>query len=420
MRMFPAPKLQNIFSNLLKPVLCSLMIVLLGAGFVVAEEIDDSSLFVQAFSAYQKMDYLLAIEKIGAINQLFPDTPLRDVTLLLLARSAYKSGDNELAAITISRFNSEFASNPLKPTIEEELLRLGSRWQNGEGLSPAIPLRTAALKVRRELLALEERSTAEKNEQAPLLKEMAAQEDVRASINISGSMQTVAVGQRGEIPFEMVNLGTSDESFALETSAPSDYEAMLNLAGQSNEKLARVTIAPAAPFKGSIMFRMPPDKVDRHNATISLRAVSEKYPHVVQIRDTRIITAAPLVRVVAKPEKQRLAPGEQTRYRVTVLNVGTLPALALTVSVIFPPQIELQGGEGSPHLRETAGGITFGVDTLETGKLAEFTMDVKVRKDSLNGQELRSQIEVAHGKLQIKEHFTSAAALVQAEEPFPH
>ena len=94
--------------------------------------------------AYQKKDYLLTIETIGTIEQLFPDTPLRDVTLLLLARSALKSGDNELAATAINRFNSEFPANPLTSTIEEELLRLGSRWQKGERLPPAIPLRTAA------------------------------------------------------------------------------------------------------------------------------------------------------------------------------------------------------------------------------------------------------------------------------------
>lgn len=154
MKMLPASQLLKICFNLLKPVLRSLMIMLLGAGFVVASEIDDSSLFVEAFAAYQKKDYLLAIERIGVINQLFPDTPLRDVALLLLARSGLKSGDNELAAKTITQFTSEFAANPLKDTIEEELLRLGSRWQKGEKLPPAIPLRTAARKVRNEQAAL--------------------------------------------------------------------------------------------------------------------------------------------------------------------------------------------------------------------------------------------------------------------------
>jgi Domain of unknown function DUF11/Outer membrane lipoprotein len=433
MRMLPAPIPQNIFSTLLKPVLFSLIIVLLGAGFVVAAEIDDSSLFIEAFSAYQKKDYLLSIEKIGTINQLFPDTPLRDAALLLLARSALKSGDNELAAKTISQFKSEFPASPLLVSTEEELQRLGTRWQKGERPPPAIPLRTAARKVRNEQMALErsiaerigqERLLAEKAEQGRitlektgaerhLASEKALQESVRASISIPGDGQTVAAGQRGELPFEVVNLGTSAENFVLEASAPPEYESMLKTAGQSDEKRSRVTIGPEVPFRGSILFRMPPDKIDGHKASISLRAVSEKYQNVVT-REAQIITAAPLIRVVAKPEKQRLAPGEQTRYHVTVLNVGTLPARGLDVRVFLPAQIEFLGRDGS-YLRETTGGIIFRVDTLNTGKLIEFAMDVKVREDCLVGQELRSKVEVVHNQLQIRENFTSAVAVVQAE-----
>jgi len=419
MIMLPVPHLQKICSNLLKPVLCSLMIMLLGTGFVVASEIDDSSLFVEAFAAYQKKDYLLAIERIGVINQLFPDTPLRDVALLLLARSGLKSGDNELAAKTITQFTSEFAANPLKATIEEELLRLGNRWQKGEKLPPAITLPPAARKEPKEQAALE-RSTAGNTGQEQLLAEKAGQgrttpEDIRVSISAPGDVLTVAAGQRGEIPFEIANLGTSDEVFVLETSAPPGYEAILTGAGRSDEKPSRVTIGTATPFKGSITFRMPTNRVDGSRSTISLRAVSEKHRHVVQNRDTHIITSAPLVRVVAKPEKQRLAPGEQTRYRVTVLNAGTLPALGLTVRVILPAQIEFLERGDSAFLRDAAGGIIFRVDALNTGKLAEFTMDVKVRADSPIGQDLRSKVEVVINQLQIKEIFTSAAVLVQAE-----
>lgn len=398
MKMSPALLRQNILSNLLQPVLCSLMIMLLGAGFVVASEIDDSSLFVEAFTAYQNKDYLLAIERIGTISQLYPDTPLRDVALLLLARSGLKSGDNELAAKTIVRFNSEFAANPLKATIEEELLRLGSSWQEGERPPPAIPLRIAAQKVR--------------NEQLALVK--VTREDVRVSISVPGDAQTVAVGQQGAIPFEIANLGTSDEGFVLETITPPGFEAMLTVAGRTDEPFSRITIGTAAPFKGSITFRMPPDKVDGHRSTISLRAVSEKFRHVVQIRETQVVASAPLVRAVARPEKRKLAPGERARYYVTVLNAGSLPARGLDVRVLLPDQIEFIGGDGSGN-RETGGALLFTVDTLDPGKLAEFTMDVKVREDSPIGQELRSKVEVVNNQLQITEIFTSAAVSVQTE-----
>jgi uncharacterized repeat protein (TIGR01451 family) len=383
-----------------------------GTGFVAAAEIDDSSLFVEAFAAYQKKDYLLAIEKIRVINQVFPDTPLRDVTLLLLARSGLKSGDNELAAKAILQFNSEFATSPLKATTEEELQRLGIRWQKGEKLLPVMSLRDAAQKVRNEQMVLE-KSAAAKIEQERLAKEQAGQEAIMASINISGSEHSVGVGQRGAIPFEVANLGKTAEDFLLETNAPPEYEAMVALDGLSDERLSRVAIGTAAPIKGKIMFRMPPNKVDGYKATLTLRVISEKYHHLVQTREAQIITAAPLVRVVAKPEKQRLAQGEQTRYRITVLNVGTLPAQGMTVRVLLPAQIEFLEAPGGPYLRETTGAVAFRVEKLETGKLAEFTMDVKIRQDSLTGQELRSKVEVVHDQLQTKEIFTSVAAVVQ-------
>jgi hypothetical protein len=416
-------RLATLCSTLKKPVLYSLIIMLLGTGFSVAAETDDSSLFVEAFSAYQAKDYLLTIEKIGLIEQLFPETPLRDVALLLLARSALKSGDNELAATTINRFRREFPANPLTSTIEEELLSLGISRQRGETLPPALPLRTAAQKVRKEQAALEraprERTGDGRGERERLATEKAAQDNVRASISLPTGAQTVAVGQHGEIPFEVINLGPSDEVFVLETVAPPEYETMLKIPGIPDERLSRVAIGTTAPLRGSIMFRMPPDKIDGHKATISLRTVSEKYPHIIQAGDTQVITAAPLLRVVAKTEKQMLVPGECTRYHITVLNAGTLPAAGMTVRVLLHTQIEAAPkGDKPSYLRDDAGAVIFRLDVLNAGKLAEFTVDVKVREDSLSGQELRSRVEVINDQLQTRDFFTSAGAMIQGNQPF--
>jgi len=401
--------MRNVFFTLIKPVLCSLIIVLLGAGFVIAVEIDDSSLFVEAFSAYQKKDYLLAIEKIETLNQLFPDTPLRDVTLLLLAHSGLKSGDNELAALSINRFNNEFPTSPLKAAIEDELLQLGIRQQTGEKLPPAIPLRNAARKTRDERITL-----ADKPGQARLNKQTISQEVIRVAINISDDVRAVAAGQKAEIPFQIVNQGSADETFLLETSAPPEYRLGLKIAGQAEEKRSRITVGTVTPVKGSIMIRMPPDKVDGYKTILSLRAVSEKSPRIENISEIQVITVAPLVRVVTKPEKQKLAPGEKTRYRVTVLNVGMLSAKGLTVRVYLPAQMDFIGPPGSPFILEAPGKVVFNVENLGTGKLAEYIMDVKIREGSSFGQELRCKVEVINNQLQTKEVFTSTAAVIQA------
>ncbi|MEI6704519.1 MAG: hypothetical protein WCL71_13450, partial [Deltaproteobacteria bacterium] len=161
----------------IKSILFSMITIMLGAGLIFAAEIDDAAIFVEAFNAFQKKDYLLAIEKAGQLNQIFPDSPLRDVTLLLIARSSIKAGENELAAKTINKFKGEFSESTLASTIEEELLALGSRHQKGEPLQPNKQLQTAAQKIRDDRLA-QERMAALKLEQEKLAKERAERERI--------------------------------------------------------------------------------------------------------------------------------------------------------------------------------------------------------------------------------------------------
>lgn len=120
-------------------------------------EIDDSTVFIDAFNAFQQNDYLLAIEKCDQLNQVFPDSPLRDVTLLLVARASLKSGDNERAAKSITRFTSEFPESSLRTSVEEELKVLAGRRQKGEVLAVDIRLQNAAHKVSSDRMAREHR-----------------------------------------------------------------------------------------------------------------------------------------------------------------------------------------------------------------------------------------------------------------------
>lgn len=187
---------------IIRPVLFCLLAMLLGTGFVTAAELDDASFFVDAFTAYQKKDYLLAIEKTDQLNQLFPDSPLRDVALLLIARSSIKSGDNERAAKAITSFNNEFSDSSLKTTVEEELQSLSARHRKGEPLPPNKQLQTAAQKVRTERLA-QERIAAEK----------AAKESIKVVISVREGGVVSAAGENGSIPVEISNRGKNSEEF---------------------------------------------------------------------------------------------------------------------------------------------------------------------------------------------------------------
>lgn len=402
-----------------------------------AAEIDDATVFVEAFNAYQQKDYLLAIEKCDQLNQVFPDSPLRDVTLLLVARASLKSGDNERAAKSVALFSTEFPESSLKTSVEDELKVLAERKQKGELLAPDKTLQASARKVRSDRLAREraaelklemERAAkakaeqerlaqikleAERRERERLQAEKLAKASIKAAITLRDGFEAVPVGSSGTLPLEIANKGKQSEEFILTVTAAKEYDAMLVRADRPDEKVTHLTLAPGAVFKGAVSFRMPAEMVDGHRSSVAVKAVSAKFDDVHFHKETVVISSAPLVRAVAKLAKQKVAAGEKLRYRVMVLNAGSLPARNLTVRLQLPPQIDFLGAPETPYKQEPDGTLVFKVDQVDIGKLAEINLDVQVRESSRVGQELRGHVEVVNGSLQRKDIFTASASTIQ-------
>lgn len=419
------------------------------AGFMVsislmampslAAELDDSSLFVEAFNAYQKKDYLLTIEKIDQLSQIFPDSPLRDISLLLLARAGLYSGDNELAAKTARQFNDEFGDSPLKATLEDELLSLVTRRGKGEKLLPDTQLRAAALKVRKDQLAMEqaailraeqerlakeqaereriaqEKAEKERQERERIAAEKRAKESIKLAIVMSAGNHLIDVGKKGQMPFELVNNSAKSEEFLLTVPAPLEYAAVLATDDKPGDKLERVALAAGERIKGVLAFQMPLDRVDGYKATLQLKAISATYNDVVFSKDAHVTASAPLVRAVAKPEHIDVARGEPLTYHIALLNAGSLTARDLTMRVVIPPQLKLNEASGTDYRREAAGAVIFSVAALETGSMMEFNVNVNVRDNVMAKQELRLQLDVIDGQLQRKDTFTSKAAVVKGK-----
>lgn len=425
------------FRTFLNTVLIGSLLLILTVIQASAAEIDDSALFVEAFTAYQNNDYLLAIDKIKTLNDVFPDTPLRDVTLLLLARSGMKAGENELAAKTINQFNKEFTSTPLTSTIEDELQNLGTRLGKGEKLKQNKALYAAAQKKRNEQIAIEkaavlkieqERLAKEKAEQARIAmakaeterkerERIAAEKAEKASIKTAITLvqegRTVVAGQKSSLPFEIANLGAKQEMFTIEAGGSQDYNMTFYSAENMTQPVTTVSIEPKQTFKGTLSFQMPPDKVDGHKIKIPLRVISTRYKDVEQSSELQLIAAAPLIRVVAKPAKTALSPGELTRYKITVLNLGSQPAGKLTARVVLPTQFDFVDAPGVTYRQEAAGVFVLMVDSLASGKLSEFNFNLKVREDSTVGQKIQGQVEIIDNKFLHKQSFSSVAAVVQ-------
>lgn len=427
------------FTRRITPLILTLVIILFSFAPVNSAEIDDSTIFVEAFNAYQQKDYLLAIEKCDQLNQVFPDSPLRDVTLLLIARASLKSGDNTRAAKSAAMFSSEFPESSLKTSVEDELKVLASRLQKGEVLAVDKTLQLAASKVRSDALAREraeklklemERAAKAKAEQDRLarikleeerlekervLSEKLAKASIKAAITLHEEALLVPVGGNGRLPITISNKGKNSEEFLLTISAAKEYGAILAGENKPDENITRLQLAAGETFKGSVVLRMPAEMVDGHRSAMMVKIESARFSDISFQKEAVVISSAPLVRAVAKLAKQKVTPGETLRYRVTVLNVGSLPAQNLTVRLQLPTQIDFQGAPDVSFKQEPNGTLVFKVDQIDIGKLAEINLDVKVREDCAVGQELRGHVEVVNGSLQRKDIFTASASVAQAK-----
>ncbi|MCE1225327.1 MAG: hypothetical protein LWW87_02440 [Geobacteraceae bacterium] len=112
---------------------CLLLATLLCAATVVAQETEDSQLFLSGFNAYQQKDFSVATTRLGEVLKKYPETPLRDMTLFWLARAHFKAGNRSDAARYMAQFSREYPDNPLKNTVEEDLLALASQYEKGQG-----------------------------------------------------------------------------------------------------------------------------------------------------------------------------------------------------------------------------------------------------------------------------------------------
>ncbi|MBT1071233.1 DUF11 domain-containing protein [Pelotalea chapellei] len=418
----------------IKPVLCCILVVLLGAGVVFSAEPDDSGLFVEAFNASHQKDYLLVIERLERLHQIFPDTPLRDISLLLMARAAFKSGDNDLAAKTIRLFTQEFPESNLVPSIEEELLALAKRQKKGEKLLPTKQLRVAAQKVRSDRIAMEqaaalkaeqerlerekaervriakEKAESERKERERLAAEKAAKESIRLAISLPQDIRQIEAGTHGKILFELHNKGITSENFHLAVPLPAEYAPALT-AVDKTEALQQISLAAGETFKGVLNIKMPESRIDGYKLSIPLKAVSTRFSDVHFSKDILVAASAPLVRVVARPLPSQTSGGGIVTYRITTINAGSLTARDLTVRTILPQQLEFVQAAGT-HQKESPGVFSFKIDVLETGRVEEFTLTARVKEDIEDKQELRCRIEVTNRQLQLKEVFNSAAAVV--------
>ena len=408
-------------------LLVSIMLIPLS----VRADMDDSSLFMDAFTAYQRKDYLLSVEKLNKLTQLFPDSPLRDVSLLMLSRSYQRSGDNEAAARTVNLFFSEFSGNAIAASVEDELINLGKRHKNGEKLVMNRQLRLAAQKVRadqqaheravaekieRERLAREradrerierERAEAERREQKRLAALKAERDAVKFDFEPIVQLPVVAAGAKAVIPFTLANRSMNTEEFLLSALSPSGAEAAVATAQENPQPVRTVKLKSKEMFRGTVSFPVPADLVDGSRMSATIKATSVKFNDIGQQQVIKSMVSAPLLRVVSRMEKPQAKPGEQISYKVSLLNAGSQEAREVDLRITLPASLKLLNAGDSGCWIENEQTAACRISSVPQGTMNERTLTVMVR-DGGEEAKVRATVDLVQTVLQLKQSFQSS------------
>lgn len=376
----------------MRPVLISMLVLLMSAGFVYADSDEDSTLFVAACNAQQQKNHLLALATGEQLLQAFPDTPLRDITLLLMARSSLQSGDTQRAAALFSRFLSEFPDRTRLAEGDTALSGLHQRLKQGERLLPDRQLQAQAAQRYADFLLQEQRRKA----------------DIQAVVKLSAPSLPVAAGETALLPLEIANRGSTAETYLLEVTAPPDYGASIPVPEAVGNTFTQLRLAPGEVFSSAVTLSMPTNKVDGYRAAIAVRAQAAGYADIVYQDSTIVTTSAPLIRVVTRLYRSNGDTADRLRYHVTVLNIGSLAARDIGVRVQLPPELLLLDAPGETFQREQDGGFVFKRADIASGRLVELDLEVQQIKSAVSvDRALLGYVEIRTGQLKGTQRFTT-------------
>jgi uncharacterized repeat protein (TIGR01451 family) len=252
----------------------------------------------------------------------------------------------------------------------------------------------------------------ERLENVRLSEEKRARASIQAAVSLSDESLLIPVGGNGSLAVEISNTGTGPEEYFLTLTATKEYNARLFSSHNPDESVKRLQLAAGESFRGSIALTMPVNMVDGQRSTIRLAVVSTKFSDITFRKEAIVISSAPLIRSVAGFSSQKVTAGEKLRYKVTILNAGSLAAQDVTVRLMLPSQAIFQGSPDTTFKIASDGSILFGIDQLGSGKRAEINLDVKIHEDSRAGQELRGNIEIINNSLHRKDIFAARTAVI--------
>jgi uncharacterized repeat protein (TIGR01451 family) len=171
-------------------------------------------------------------------------------------------------------------------------------------------------------------------------------------------------------------------------------------------------LAPGESFKGIMQLTIPSGMVDGQKVTHPAKLVSKFDSSTSLSKDISLVSRAPLLRMVVKPDKERVTPGETVTYRIALLNIGSATAQRVSFSLSYPSQYEPVDPVAGGLKKETKFVLVSDEMGMASGENKEFTVAFRLRDDALSGQELFCRAEVENRELRVRETFLSPVAVV--------
>ncbi len=236
---------------------------------------------------------------------------------------------------------------------------------------------------------------------------------------LAAEQQTVELGKRFAVPFEVVNRGNSPDSFIFDSGLPKEYMTSFIAAADPDKPLGKSPqLLPGERFNGLIQFEMPTMSIDGERKLFPIKVISEAEGLISQSRPIRMIAKAPILRTLIKTDMTQVSPGERIPYKLVIFNVGSAAAKEVSIQLAFPPQYE----PVDPLLAgfKTEGSTTLVMSGLQLipGESREIALMMKLKDSALAKEELFLHVEMINTVLKRTDKFVSASVAVKPVSGF--
>jgi uncharacterized membrane protein len=251
-------------------------------------------------------------------------------------------------------------------------------------------------------------------EMSPQFVDLQVSQFAEVDFSVSRYNDTIAVGSTVQVPFQVRNRGNAPDAFLLQTAFPPEFKAAFSSAGSPGAAItATPQLAAGESFHGLMTLTIPASMVDGQKATHPVKIISQFDPGISISRNIPVSARAPLLRLVTRPDRELVAPGEKVSYRIALLNIGSAPAKKVSITLSYPSQYEPTGALSSGSKLDSKSVIVSENIEIASGESKEFNVEFRLRADALAEQELFCRVVVENLALRTRETFVSPTAKVQ-------